>query len=37
MMDRVQEYMDGPRLLRVRLGGLVPRSLGWNCALGVGG
>ena len=36
VMDRVQGYMDGPRLLRVRLGGLVPHSLGWNCALGVG-
>ena len=35
-MDRVQECVDGPRLLRMRLGELVPHSLGWNCALGVG-
>ena len=35
VMDRVQKYMDGPRLLRMRLGELVPHSLGWNCALGV--
>ena len=54
-MDQVQGHMDGPRLLRMRLGELVPlvrvelrswgwglaslpslRSLGWNCALGVG-
>ena len=28
IMDRVQEYMDGPRLLRMRLGELVPHSLG---------
>ena len=30
-------YMDGPRLLRMRFGELVPHSLGWNCALGIGG
>ena len=36
-MDRVQEYVDGPRLLCMRLGELVPHSLGWNFALGVGG
>ena len=35
VMDRVQGYMDGPRLLRMRLGELVPHSLGWNCTLGV--
>ena len=28
VMDRVRGYVDGPRLLRVRLGGLVPHSLG---------
>ena len=38
VMGRVQAYMDGPRLLRVRLGGLVPvvgvelRSWGWGLA-----
>ena len=37
VMGRVQKCMDGPRLLRIRLGELVPHSLGWNCALGVGG
>ena len=37
-MDRVQAYMDGPRLLRMRLDGLVPlvrvelRSWGWGLA-----
>ena len=37
VMDQVQKYMDGPRLLRMRLGELVPHSLGWSCALGVRG
>ena len=37
VMGQVQECMDGPRLLRMRLGELVPHSLRWNCALGVGG
>ena len=37
VMGRVQGCMDGPRLLRMRLGELVPSSLGWNFALGVGG
>ena len=38
MMDRVQAYMDGPRLLRMHLGELVPlvrvelRSYGWGLA-----
>ena len=38
VMDRVQEYMDGPRLLRMHLGELVPlvrvelRSWGWGLA-----
>ena len=36
VVGRVRECMDGPRLLRMRLGESVPRSLGWNCALGVG-
>ena len=36
VMDRVRGYMDGPRLLRMRLGGMVTHSLGWICALGVG-
>ena len=31
VMGRVRAYMDGQRLLRMRLSGLV-----WNCALGVG-
>ena len=37
VMDRVRECVDGPRLLRMRFGELVPHSLGWNCALGVEG
>ena len=36
MVGRVQQCVDGPRLLRMHLGELVPHSLGWNCALGVG-
>ena len=38
VMDQVQAYMDGPRLLRMRLGELVPlvrvelRSWGWGLA-----
>ena len=38
VMDRVQAYMDGPRLLRMRLGELVPlvgvelHSWGWGLA-----
>ena len=36
VMDQVQKYMDGQRLLCMRLGELVPHSLGWNCTLGVG-
>ena len=35
-MDQVQKCMDGPRLLRMRVGELVPHSLGWNCTLGAG-
>ena len=37
VMGRARGCVDGPRLLRVRLGELVPHSLGWGCALGVGG
>ena len=33
VMDWVRECMDGPRLLRMRLGGLVPHSLGCGIAL----
>ena len=36
VMDRVRGCMDGPRLLRMRLGELVPHSLAWNCGLRVG-
>ena len=38
VMDQVQAYMDGPRLLRMRLGELVPlvrvelHSWGWGLA-----
>ena len=36
-MGQVQECVDGPRLLRMRLGESVPHSLGWNSAVRVGG
>ena len=36
VMGRVQGCMDGSRLLRVPLGGLVPHSLGGIALLGLG-